>query len=424
MNTQRDRAEIARIRHLLAEHAARTLAACIGIGEVIAKHFQRKQLSGELKHGDKQAYAKQHFDADAEYLARFARLYIMQDQIADAERLQAERKWLNLYLYEPQRTNALLTWFAKTATQSATSNTQIRKQFTEARSITVLTGDCRTVLHGIEANSVQAVITSPPYHGLRDYDHAAQIGLEDTVAEYIATLVQDVFRPIKGILRDDGIVWVNIGDRIAQGAFAEHRGWASDPRPARTVADDRPRGNLLFIPARFAMAMQNDGWMARSEVIWNKLATTQTAGRRPRVQHEPILMFTKSMRYRYYKDAVQEPRAYPTTLGPQQRRNGRMARTAETKDLGTVWRIAAANSPKKGVSAFPTDIVERMILLSTLPGDRVLDPFGGGAGTVGVVAKLLSRRATLIEVNPDYAATAQNHILNTPSSIPLDDAAD
>jgi site-specific DNA-methyltransferase (cytosine-N4-specific) len=419
--SRRDRDEVSKIKRMLADHHARSVVECIGIGEQIHHHLERKQLP----RGEVQKYAQMFFQHDAEYLRRFVRLFVYQDHLTEARNWERATGWKNLYTHEPQRSNNLLSSFWKSQRANATDSGTKRKVITEPGGgmwLDILIGDCRTLLHGLPDESIQCCITSPPYHFSRDFGGGPLgIGHEQTVSEYIATLVQDVFRPVRRILKDDGIMWVNIGDRMSSAAKdRSHTSWARFERPAKTE-DDVPTGNLLRIPDRLAAGLVNDGWIFRSEVIWEKTQFTQRSSRTPAVQHEKVLMFSKSTAYRYFADAVQEPTVQSTSLSAAERRQGRQPKLKATRDVGSVWRFTAS-SVSGGLAPFPMALAERMMLLSTKTGDRVLDPFSG-TGTVGLVAKTLRRRCTLIELNPTFAENARDHIAAAESDR-FDEAAD
>jgi len=193
--SKRDRNEVANIKRMLSEHHARSVVECVAIGEHIHHHLERKALN----RGDVQRYAKAFFEHDAEYLRRFVRLFIYQDDLPEARAWEAATEWENLYTHEPQRSNNLLTWFWKSRRKNIVDDATTRKPFTESEDgscLDILVGDCRTLLHGLADQSIQACMTSPPYHMTRNFGGGPlEIGQEPTVSEYIATLVQDVFRP-------------------------------------------------------------------------------------------------------------------------------------------------------------------------------------------------------------------------------------
>lgn len=249
-------------------------------------------------------------------------------------------------------------------------------------------GDALQVLQRLPSNSVQCVVTSPPYWGLRDYNVSNQIGLEATLPQFINRLL-GVFAEVRRVLRDDGIFWLNIGDGYTSG----NRGWRApdekNPARAMSVRPDTPDGlkrkDLLGIPWRLAFALQDDGWYLRTDIVWHKPnVMPESVKDRPTRAHEYIFMFTKNERYYYDRESVIEP-------------NGRNSRS--------VWNINTQAFSGAHFATFPPKLIEPCIRSSTRSGDFVLDPFFG-SGTVGVVAQQLNRRYVGIELQPDYVEIA------------------
>ncbi len=249
--------------------------------------------------------------------------------------------------------------------------------------VRVLNGDCREVLKTLPDGSVNCCVTSPPYFGLRDYGHPGQIGLEPTPEAYVAQMV-GVFREVKRVLRDDGTLWLNLGDTYYSGngqpcgkdARSPSRNFSRDfyrwqDRPGMGL----PKKSLVGIPWRVAFAMQEDGWTLRQEIIWHRRASFTTAGvsDRPFSRHETIFFFSKARRYYFDKNYC---------------------------ELGSVWDVQPERRAGHS-AAFPPDLIEPCILAGCPKGGAVLDPFGG-SGTTGEVAKKHGRAAILVELNPDY----------------------
>lgn len=262
---------------------------------------------------------------------------------------------------------------------------------TPQRSI-IYEGDALTVLRRIPASSVQCVVTSPPYWGLRDYDSAEQIGLEPTLPQFINSL-RTVFSEVKRVLKDDGVFWLNIGDGYTSG----NRGWRAPDKKNRaramSVRPDTPEGlkpkDLMGIPWRMAFALQDDGWYLRADVVWHKPnAMPESVKDRPTRAHEYLFMLTKSEKYYYDRKAITEA-------------NGRNRRS--------VWNINTQGFAGAHFATFPPKLIEPCIVSSSRPGDFVLDPFFG-SGTVGVVAEQFNRRCIGIELNASYVAMAAQRI--------------
>lgn len=253
-------------------------------------------------------------------------------------------------------------------------------------------GDALTVLRRLPANSVQCLVTSPPYWGMRDYGIADQIGLEPSLPAFINSLCA-VFREARRVLRDDGALWLNIGDGYTSG----NRGWRAPDRknPARamSVRPDTPEGlkpkDLMGIPWRLAFALQNDGWYLRTDIIWHKPnAMPESVKDRPTRAHEYLFFFTKNEDYYYDRPATIEE-------------NGRNRRS--------VWNINTQAFTGAHFATFPVSLISPCILASSRRNDVVLDPFFG-SGTVGLACEHLGRRYVGIELNPDYAALAAERI--------------
>jgi len=187
----------------------------------------------------------------------------------------------------------------------------------------VLIGDVREQLQRVPSASVQCVVTSPPYFGLRNYGHAGQIGLERSADAYVAALVA-VFREVKRVLRDDGVLWLNLGDSME----AKH---------------------LVGIPWRVAFALQADGWCLRSDVIWAKPnPMPESTTDRPSKAHEYIFLLTKAEQYYYDAEAIRET--------PKQR-----AQAKGTSNCRSVWTITTQSYPEAHVATFPPELPTRCI---------------------------------------------------------------
>ena len=248
----------------------------------------------------------------------------------------------------------------------------------------VLVGDAALSLRALPSQSVQTVVTSPPYWSLRDYSVDGQIGVAEPLPVFIKSLVS-IFDEVWRALADDGTVWVNIGDSYTSG----NRGWRApdkkNPARAMGVRPPNPEGTkdkeLIGVPWRFALAMQEAGWWARSDIIWYKPNCQPESVRdRPTRSHEHLFLFTKSERYKYNLSAVEGP-------------NGRRLRD--------VWEINTTGFPGAHFATFPPELVRRCILIGSDAGDYVLDPFLG-SGTTGAVARANGRPFVGCELNPDY----------------------
>ncbi|MCB9136873.1 MAG: site-specific DNA-methyltransferase [Caldilineaceae bacterium] len=264
------------------------------------------------------------------------------------------------------------------------------------RDMHIFEGDALNALRRLPSNYVQCVVTSPPYWGLRDYGIAGQIGLESSLPCFIQHL-REVFQEIQRVLKEDGILWLNIGDGYTSGNRGYRAVDKKNPARAMTVRPDTPKGlkpkDLQGIPWRLAFGLQDDGWYLRSDIIWHKPnAMPESVKDRPTRAHEYLFMFTKSERYFYDYESVRE-------LGS----NGKL------RNRRSVWSINTQAFAEAHFATFPPDLIEPCILSSTQPGDYVLDPFFG-SGTVGVVCAGHQRKYIGIELNPEYVEIAAKRL--------------
>lgn len=376
--------------------------------------------------------------------------------------------------------------------------------------VKILVGDVLAMLATLADDSVDCVVTSPPYWGLRDYGVEGQIGLERTLGEHLAVMIA-VFREVRRVLKPTGTLWLNYGDCYATtpngrsaadtkaagnddrtfrdkpfstvGAIYEEKGegWSRgragksgnlgnhegrSPTLGRVVGSPgavlKPK-DLCMIPNRLAIALQEDGWWVRSEIIWGKTnPMPDSSGRyRPSTAHEKIFMLSKSGKCFYDAMAVRKkpdegarparwktPDNWDTTKGEgghgsilrsgrekgkvkdkqrghsrrhdgfndrwdqmtreEQMQDGRFLRNYEPAPA-EVWAMATSPFSDAHFATFPPELVERCLLAGCPAGGLVLDPFGG-AGTTGLVADRLGRDAILIELNPEYAEMARRRI--------------
>lgn len=285
----------------------------------------------------------------------------------------------------------------------------------------ILQGDVLTRLAEMPDNSVHCVVTSPPYFGLRDYGIAGQIGLEATPADFVAAMVA-VFREVRRVLRPDGSCWCNLGDSYA----GPNNGYSGDDRPSnadsksrssegqRATGQRRKMGgglkakDLMLMPARVAIALQDDGWWVRSDIIWCKRSPMpESVTDRPTSAHEHIFLLTKSAQYYYDADAIREPVAaatlertqYSKTSTPEghttPQDNVRWRVTERTLDergrnCWNYWLLSPKPFPESHFATFPTEIPRRAILAGTseygccaecqAPYRRVVEASGGTIG--------------------------------------------
>jgi DNA modification methylase len=242
---------------------------------------------------------------------------------------------------------------------------------------TLCCGDVRAVLAGLPERSVQTCITSPPYFGLRDYGHAGQIGLEASPAAYVEALVE-VFRAVKRVLRDDGVVFLNLGD-----SYAAHNSGNNGYLDGRTNRDKRtepgvPDGlkpkDLIGIPWTVAFALRADGWYLRSDIIWAKPnPMPESVTDRPTKSHEYLFLLSKSERYYWDAASIAEPGADPERArndrfggasweGRQQHSEGGTSNGHATRNARSVWTIATQPYAGAHFATMPQELARRCIL--------------------------------------------------------------
>lgn len=283
----------------------------------------------------------------------------------------------------------------------------------------------------LDDESVQCVVTSPPYWRLRDYGVEGQLGFEATPDEYLSKMV-DVFREVRRVLRPDGTVWLNMGDTYnsipggyyPDGIFDRPSRGAQRIRGLHRAAALKPK-DLIGIPWRLALGLQADGWWLRSDIIWHKPnPMPESVTDRPTKSHEYVFLLTKSAKYYYDAEAVREPaqdwgdrdrtnwsaRINAENYGQTPNAGGEKGDFAESgRNLRDVWTIPTQPYLEAHFATFPEKLVEPCIKAGTAKDDTVLDPFCG-SGATGVVALRLGRKFIGMEINPEYCEMARNRI--------------
>ena len=294
----------------------------------------------------------------------------------------------------------------------------------------ILIGDVRERLREIAAGSVQCAVTSPPYWGLRDYGHDGQIGLEQTPEEYVAEIVA-VFREVRRVLADDGVLWLNLGDSYAGSGKgpagnlgAKHNERHLEHKHGAIVPEGLKPKDLVGIPWRVAFALQADGWWLRQDIIWHKPnPMPESVTDRCTKGHEYLFMLTKSARYYFDNQAIAEPCAGPRPTRIQfggnkygdsddprhQTKSGNVYVDKGMRNRRSVWTIPTKPFRGAHFAVMPEALVEPCILATSRLDDTILDPFLG-SGTVGVVAQRHGRKWIGCELNPAYAEIAQARI--------------
>jgi DNA modification methylase len=308
------------------------------------------------------------------------------------------------------------------------------------------------VLKTLPSESVDCIITSPPYFGLRDYGMSAQIGLEETPELYVAKLV-DLFSESRRVLKDEGTLWLNLGDSYSN----DKVGNTETNKNIRVVSNSfkkpdsgLPHKNLIGIPWRVAFALQADGWYLRQDIIWHKPnPMPESVTDRCTKNHEYIFLLSKRPHYYYDNEAIKEKAIYggsderaerqnldskrqPTEMmngirkrdkragegriGYGGKRNGETGNGQESfvsipemKNKRSVWTVNTKPYDEAHFATYPEALIEPMVLAGCPKNGIILDPFMG-AGTTGLVAKKLGRQYLGIELNPKYIKIAEERI--------------
>lgn len=288
----------------------------------------------------------------------------------------------------------------------------------------LLCGDAIEILRTLSDKSTNTCVTSPPYYGLRDYGVNNQIGLEETPEEYINKLVE-VFREVYRVLRDDGVLWVNIGDtyngnKKRNTKIYKHKSCSENNQNFRKKLWKGAKSkDLIGIPWLLAFALRNDGWYLRQDIIWAKNnPMPESVKDRCTRSHEYIFMLTKSKKYYFNHEAMQEPvTTYDESIRdrdhtklnntPGRSKMGGLTRNNyKTRNKRDVWRTSVAITKEAHFATFPKELIEPCVLAGCPERGVVLDPFSG-SGTTGIVAVNNNRSYIGIELNPEYNEIAK-----------------
>lgn len=277
---------------------------------------------------------------------------------------------------------------------------------------TLYTGDSTAIVASLPDQSVDCIVTSPPYFGLRSYgDSAQEMGTEASPAEFVAALVR-LFRECRRVLADDGTFWLNLGDSYASGSRTSYAdtGKAAGRTSIARQPSELPGKNLMMIPARVAIAMQDDGWILRNDIIWAKPnGMPESVTDRLANKHEHLFMFSKKPRYWFDIDPIREPHtSTPDRAGATALRGQKAIRAAgpnsgqyseHGRNPGDVWTIATQPFPGAHFATYPVALPERCIQAGCKPGGTVLDPFSG-SGTTGLAASRHGMKYVGIDLYP------------------------
>lgn len=296
----------------------------------------------------------------------------------------------------------------------------------------IINSDVIAGLQTLNAGQFDTCITSPPYFGLRDYGVSGQIGIEETPEQYVQKLVE-VFREVRRVLRDDGTLWVNIGDTYATGTKARRKQsrnpgvGANTPEAQNSVPRiGTPKGcktkDLIGIPWLLAFSLRADGWYLRQDIIWNKTnAMPESVKDRCVKSHEYIFLFSKSPKYYFDNDSIKEPAKhqykqdvkknpkYSKSGTGQRPQQGLTSYNYNTAGKRSVWNVAVGHFAGEHYAAFPPDLIRPCILAGSRKGGHVLDPFAG-SGTTVYVSLEEGRNAVGIELKREYAILARQTV--------------
>ena len=301
----------------------------------------------------------------------------------------------------------------------------------------IIEGDCLKSLREMPDNSVNCCITSPPYYGLRDYGNEGQLGLEETPEQFVEQLVQ-VFREVKRILKDDGTLWLNLGDSYCGSGVnngetnpglsnnAKRGDHTKSKRPNSKINGIKPK-DLIGIPWMVAFALRADGWYLRQDIIWHKPnPMPESVTDRCTKAHEYIFLLSKSKQYYFDNDAIRGPikltegdtvrfRERKTSSPFGNRDEDTQQREVKYDEIKgankrSVWTVNTKPYSGAHFATFPEELITDCIKAGCPENGIVLDPFGG-AGTTAVVARKLNRNYLLCELNPDYIKIAENRLI-------------
>lgn len=292
----------------------------------------------------------------------------------------------------------------------------------------IFNGDAKDVLTKLPPESINCCVTSPPYWGLRDYGVEGQVGLEATHDEYVAKLVE-IFREVKRVLRDDGTLWLNLGDSYAGNmSRASNNGRAGFGTQREGIfnrgGDGLKSKDLIGIPWRVAFALQADGWYLRQDIIWHKPnPMPESVTDRCTKSHEYIFLMSKSQKYYFNNEAIKEKASPDNSI--RDRDNTKLNNTPGRTKMGglvsndyilknkrDVWEVPTQPCKEAHFATFPKDLIRPCIKAGSPIGGSILDPFMG-SGTTACVCVEEHRKYVGVELNPEYIKIAEKRILQT-----------
>jgi DNA modification methylase len=268
--------------------------------------------------------------------------------------------------------------------------TRSMNAYYQDETITLHQGDSLEVARTLDADTVDCIVTSPPYYGLRDYGSDGQYGHEESPAAYVETM-RALFNELRRVLADDGTLWLNIGDSYGKGK------------------------QLLGMPWRVALALQDDGWILRNAIVWHKPnAMPESVRDRLRGTYEQVFLFAKSPKYSFGLDEIREPyapvsvaragRSRKTAYAPDGQTPGKRKETTPNPlgaNPGDMWSIPTKPFKEAHSAVMPPELARRCVVAGSRPGDTILDPFSG-SGTTGMAARDEGRKYVGIDISAEY----------------------
>ena len=286
---------------------------------------------------------------------------------------------------------------------------------------TIINGNSLEVLKSLPDNSIDCCVTSPPYYALRDYGCDGQIGLEETPEKYIESLC-DVFSEVRRVLTPEGTLWLNIGDsyngnKVGNTEVVKNKKVSESNDFHKKLWGGAKPKDLIGIPWMLAFALRSQGWYLRQDIIWQKPnPMLESVTDRFTKSHEYIFLLSKSQRYYFDHEAVQEKAKYPfdnrgergdSRRGTQM--NSMSGQTGEMRNKRDVWTVNTKPCKEAHFATYPFELIKPCILAGCPENGIVLDPFMG-SGTTAIVARSLNRNYLGVELNPEYIKIAHKRL--------------
>ena len=286
---------------------------------------------------------------------------------------------------------------------------------------TIINGNSLEVLKSLPDNSIDCCVTSPPYYALRDYGCDGQIGLEETPEKYIERLC-DVFSEVRRVLTPQGTLWLNIGDsyngnKVGNTEVVKNKKVSESNDFHKKLWSGAKPKDLIGIPWMLAFALRSQGWYLRQDIIWQKPnPMPESMTDRCTKSHEYIFLLSKSQKYYFDHEAIQEKAKYPfdnrgergdIRRGTQM--NSMSGQTGEMRNKRDVWTVNTKPCKEAHFATYPFELIKPCILAGCPENGIVLDPFMG-SGTTAIVARSLNRNYLGVELNPEYIKIAHKRL--------------